>query len=89
MMEHAQSLASFVNYDGKHNMCKSRSNAPKGIHCLKAKVGNMNLRLLTQDNMDGLLQQRHNSIANALEKHFFCIKPSICEIKLKDKSLLV
>ena len=26
---------------------------------------------------DGLMQKRHNSIANALKLHPFCIKPSI------------
>ena len=28
--------------------------------------------------INGLMQQRCNSIANALELHLFCIKPSIC-----------
>ena len=28
--------------------------------------------------IDGLMQKRHNSIANAMELHLCCIKPSIC-----------
>ena len=27
--------------------------------------------------LDGLMQKRRNSIANALELHLFCIKPSV------------
>ena len=32
--------------------------------------------------IDGLMQKRCNSIADALELHLFCIKPSICNIDL-------
>ena len=36
------------------------------------------MTLLTEENIDGSVQERCNSIANALELHFSCTNPSIC-----------
>ena len=38
----------------------------------------MVLNWIIQNNLDGLMQERHNSIANALELRLSCTNPSIC-----------
>ena len=39
-------------------------------------------RLVVWDNIDGLVQERRNSIANALELRLCCSNPSICRHQL-------
>ena len=38
------------------------------------------LRHWRRNHLDGLMQERHNSSANALELHFSCSNPSICKL---------
>ena len=42
-------------------------------------------KLKVMYNIDGLVQERHNSIAKALELHLSCTNPSICSLLILHK----
>ena len=49
-----------------------------GMYCILAfRLMSILHKLLNKAYLDGLMQKRCNSIADALELHLFCIKPSI------------
>ena len=51
-------------------------------HCILVRVTDMSYNKLTY-NIDGLVQERCNSIANALELHHYCTNSSICTFLIK------
>ena len=44
------------------------------LNCISLRL----LKIIVQDCFDGLVQERRNSIANALELRLSCINPAIC-----------
>ena len=64
-----------VKFDSKHKNFLSRNRNYKVV-CKKAVVSSRKQRVLCLTKFDGLVQERHNSIANALELRLSSTKPS-------------